>query len=419
MAAGDSKRDFKKNGIDSPESLVTLRVISLSLVVSALIWAEFEIGTPVIVSHWKQTAVDLLIVQAALCFLLSFVGTSVGALLSFVRFCLLLILGFPLGRDFTIEALVLCSILIDVVVLEPGLPALWIGAISVAVTVLAQRPFSLWGVFTEPPSIAELCLGVVAAAIVLALGLRIRVQDRRLTRQTATVSQLKSVVARISSANLGFQNYARIIESKSKEDERKRISREIHDTTGYVLTNIRMLMESALRSLDADRGELAEMLTSTKEQAMQGLEKTRLSMRNLRNIEYSKIPFHQEIHKIVSHFENATGTRVVVDYCNLGEIEDQRVRDILCAIIQEGMINALRHGNASLIHIIFWQAERAITLRVLDNGTGSDMINEGVGMAGMRERIASVDGRIAFYSTAAGFEIVATAPVKRECHDED
>ena len=246
-----------------------------------------------------------------------------------------------------------------------------------------------------------------------------RRQDLRLAEQDALLAQLKKVVSQISSANLGFQNYARVVENKSKEEERKRISREIHDTTGYVLTTVKMLMESGLRSLSSSRDELKEILTFTKEQAVLGLEKVRASMRSLRRIEDWRVPFHLEVHKIASRFEIATGTEVAIDYCNLENIEDPQVRDVLYAIIQEGMINALRHGNATLVHITFWMSQDMTLMFLQDNGTGADMINDGVGMSGMRERIASISGSIEFKSGNEGFEIRVAVPTRKENHVEN
>jgi signal transduction histidine kinase len=400
-------------------SILLLRLMALFLVLAALYWALFMIRSPIVERKWTRSLVVLLFVEAALCIIPFFSGRYGRSLASFARFCLSLVIGFPLAEDFAIESFLLCSVIIDTAVLYPPQASVGVSLVLAGVTLIAQRPFLLWGVPVAAPTPQALGLGMAAAVFTMIMATWIRRQDTRITGQEELLAQLRSMVSRISSANLGFQNYARIIESKSKEDERKRISREIHDNAGYALTNMRMLMESGLRILDPKELELTEILNYTKEQAIQCLEKIRISMRSLRNIERPSVPFSSEVYKIVSHFEIATGTKIFVNYCNLEDIKDPGIRDILYAIIQEGMINALRHGNATAIQILFWMGPGTVTLILRDNGTGSDVINEGVGISGIKERVASVDGSIAFCSSEEGFEINVTVPSRREIYVEN
>ena len=61
------------------------------------------------------------------------------------------------------------------------------------------------------------------------------------------MERLDEAVGRLTSANLTFQDLASTAQERSAEDERKRITREIHDAIGYALTNLIMTMEACMR----------------------------------------------------------------------------------------------------------------------------------------------------------------------------
>ena len=82
--------------------------------------------------------------------------------------------------------------------------------------------------------------------------------------------------------------------------------------------------------------------------------------------------------------------------------------------IQEGLINAFRHGKATHIDILMQQIGNEINILISDNGIGSGKIEEGIGMQGMRERLELIHGRLEIRSVAAGFVISAWVPVEKQ-----
>ncbi len=82
-------------------------------------------------------------------------------------------------------------------------------------------------------------------------------------------------------------------------------------------------------------------------------------------------------------------------------------------IVQEGLTNAFRHGKATRVRINLWQTEGEILVSVLDNGRGiapGTSVTDGIGLAGMRERLAEYGGEIRLGPVVDGFELAATIP---------
>jgi signal transduction histidine kinase len=80
--------------------------------------------------------------------------------------------------------------------------------------------------------------------------------------------------------------------------------------------------------------------------------------------------------------------------------------------LQEGLTNAFRHGKADRVLVHLQQAGDMIILNITDNGrgSGSSGISEGVGLAGMRERVESMGGTIHFRNLSGGFKLTVELP---------
>jgi signal transduction histidine kinase len=125
---------------------------------------------------------------------------------------------------------------------------------------------------------------------------------------------------------------------------------------------------------------------------------------------YSGLP---AIQKLISVFEQATGVTVICEYGNIPFYFSEEIDISLYRMVQEGLTNAFRHGNATMILIHFWMTkEKTLTLRIRDNGKGVDEeIEEGIGLAGMRERLGKIQATLEARNVINGFELVANIPL--------
>ena len=100
-----------------------------------------------------------------------------------------------------------------------------------------------------------------------------------------------------------------------------------------------------------------------------------------------------------------------------GAALDGEVAQGVLRIVQEGLTNIVRHAGASRVEVSLSQTDEALQLRLADNGRGLDgrpsgQAGCGLGLQGMRERIALLGGHLEMSSPAGGgFVLLVTLPV--------
>ena len=103
--------------------------------------------------------------------------------------------------------------------------------------------------------------------------------------------------------------------------------------------------------------------------------------------------------------------KVRLYFGNLPQLLPSSVEQVLFRIIQEGIVNAFRHGNATEIGISLWVSENRFLVSLRDNGKGSSEIVEGIGVTSMREEVAAIGGSITFDASSSGFALSASVPM--------
>ena len=232
-------------------------------------------------------------------------------------------------------------------------------------------------------------------------------------RRSGEMRELSSTVQNLMEANMALQLYAHNIETESTEKERGRITRELHDTVGYALTNVIVTMNAAHVLLRDEPGALDGLFDDVRVQAEQALAETRSTLRRLRDVR----PFEPIGLKALWHltrgFQGATGVEVRVNLGNLPSSFGRKLDSVIFRLIQEGLTNAFRHGKATRVRINLWQTKGEILVSVLDNGRGvapGTEITEGIGLSGMRERLSEYGGEIRLRPVQDGFELLASIP---------
>jgi signal transduction histidine kinase len=233
----------------------------------------------------------------------------------------------------------------------------------------------------------------------------------RLIHAETRVQLLNRAAKKLENANTRFQDYISIAEKQSISDERNRIIREIHDSIGYTLTTIIVLGESLMERTKRYRdNQIQKVVTDVLDTARTGLTDIRIVLRILKVKIRSSLNDIAELNKMIRAFESATKIRVIVNYANIPQVLENKHRSIVFRIVQEGMVNAFRHGSASEIRISFWEQDEEYLMSVSDNGSGSGDITEGLGLAGIRERLESCGGTLRFTESPFGFELSARIP---------
>ena len=267
--------------------------------------------------------------------------------------------------------------------------------------------------------VRESALALVAYAIVLIVGTggAILIDHYReiIVRQGQLVRSLEASVTNLSNANKAFQSYADNLESESAAKERNRIIGELHDTIGYALTNVNVMMKAGRILIRDDPDQLADLLAKVREQSSQALDDVRQTLHQMKAIQQSEPKGLHAIYGLTNAFPGATGIRVEVNRGNMPWSLGQRLDSVVFRCVQEALTNAFRHGKATEVTVSFWRAADELRIAVRDNGVGAAIdgeAEEGMGLSGIRERLREFGGSLRTGNVGGGFELQARIPYR-------
>jgi signal transduction histidine kinase len=194
----------------------------------------------------------------------------------------------------------------------------------------------------------------------------------------------------------------------AQEEERRTISRELHDEVGQSLSAL--LMEAgnaAARVPDAsvDVRRHVESIKKLAEASVNVIRNMTLLLRPSMLDDFGLVPALEWQAREVS---KRTGLRVHVDAEeNAGELPDQ-LRTCIYRVVQEALHNCARHSQARSVRVIVRQEAHKIILSVEDDGHGFEAGRvRGLGMIGMEERVTHLGGAFEVQSRPGGGTRVA------------
>ncbi len=243
------------------------------------------------------------------------------------------------------------------------------------------------------------------------------------SQQHILLAQNQETISKLTDLALQAQKYAAEVEEESIHKERNRLIREIHDIMGYSLVNVSLMMEICTDYHHKNEYDAVAMqIDKVKTHVREAHEQVRYSLRNLRT--YKKVLTGiQAYHNVIKTFKKTTGIEINVEYTNIKTNYKPEIDAFIVRFLQEGLINSFRHGKASKIDIMFFEnvvgESWDLLIYITDNGMGAVDYKEGLGFIGMKERIASLNGKIHFLNLKNGFQIVATIPLLKENGGED
>lgn len=334
--------------------------------------------------------------------------------LAALRIALFLVLLAELGRE-RIGLAYLVAIILEVSIYERFALNLAVSLATVA-GYAATRYVGEAGGFTLSAgalaALADRDLETVLYGAIFAFtaGTMLAYRERSI-RQGEEIRRLDRAVAKLSEANLGYQQYASAAEQLSMMEERRRITREIHDVIGYTMTNVIMMMEAVIDMMRRDPGKVEEMVNLARRNAEEGLEEIRDALHLLRAQEQPPATSLEAIARLARIFQIATGVQVALELGNVPQSLARPVEETLYHLVQEALTNSFRHGRATLVKIMMWMTERQLIVNIWDDGVGAGAFSEGIGLAGMRERLARLGGKLGVLDAADGFRLTAEIPL--------
>ncbi|GFN31377.1 hypothetical protein PCURB6_16370 [Paenibacillus curdlanolyticus] len=212
--------------------------------------------------------------------------------------------------------------------------------------------------------------------------------------------------------NKALEQYAQQVEKLTLVEERNRLAVELHDTIGHTIVSLVIGMDSVKSLMETDVAEAKNWLSSLLEMGRNSINEVRKHIHQIAFDAEETLIAH--FNKVVNDFSTNTGVHVHTTYSG-NEIETvPHVKLTLVRCLQELLTNAVKHGDASEIHVTLAFLESAIKLQVADNGNGSDDVALGFGLNAMRNKLQMLQGDIHIHSRAGqGFEVQCIIPVKR------
>ncbi|KJJ43001.1 histidine kinase [Bacillus subtilis] len=192
----------------------------------------------------------------------------------------------------------------------------------------------------------------------------------------------------------------RIIEAQ--EEERKRVSREIHDGPAQMLANVMMrseLIERIFRDRGAEDG--FQEIKNLRQNVRNALYEVRRIIYDLRPMALDDLGLIPTLRKYLYTTEEYNG-KVKIHFQCIGETEDKRLAPqfevALFRLAQEAVSNALKHSESEEITVKVEITKDFVILMIKDNGKGFDLKeakekkNKSFGLLGMKERVDLLEG---------------------------
>lgn len=291
------------------------------------------------------------------------------------------------------------------------------------------------------PIVAVAIAGAAVSVAVNAVIIQLALEPLRLLKETADAVQKGDLDARVPMSPLADHEMQRLTDAtnamldrlheyrrrlrvvaaralNAAEEERRRLSLELHDDASQRLAAVLMRLRLA-RSLD-DGDAKDAVLDQVRRELAEAADGLRRYAQGLRPPALDELGLGPAIESHVRHLAETAAVPVEVDVEGVGRLEAPEAELALYRIVQEAITNAVRHSGAGRVTVKVERRDDAVVACVADDGVGFDVERvmevrdgaHGLGLFGMRERAAYAGGRVEVTSeVGSGTAVWAAVPV--------
>ncbi len=200
-----------------------------------------------------------------------------------------------------------------------------------------------------------------------------------------------------------------------REEERKNISREVHDELGQLLTALHMDIVSLRKFSVPDREELETKLQSMLELTSSATKAVQSISSRLRPGILDDLGLNAAIEWQIEDFQKRAGIACEIDLPDQEIVIDSERSTALFRILQEALTNVVRHAEASAVKVSLSDSGEQVIVSIKDNGIGitERQINntKSYGLIGIRERLRPFHGTCEFVKgSPSGTEVIVKVP---------
>jgi signal transduction histidine kinase len=221
-----------------------------------------------------------------------------------------------------------------------------------------------------------LALGVIVAAVSAS---RVAALEKRNQKQRQATEHAEEEMRRLSNKLV-----------QAQEQERKSLSRELHDAVGQMLTGLRM--ELANGRIDEARQLAEQTLRAVRDLAM-----------GLRPSMLDDLGVGAALEWQAREFSRRSGVPATVQINGALDALADKQRTCIFRVVQEALTNIARHSQAKSVRVAVHGGDDDVSLTIQDDGIGFDSKapRSGIGLTGIEERVRELGGSLAIVSQPA------------------
>jgi signal transduction histidine kinase len=242
-------------------------------------------------------------------------------------------------------------------------------------------------VFSAQVIALMLLLGVLIAALTLVRTARL---ENRADRHSREMERVSNELRQLS------QQLVRV-----QEEERRSISRELHDEVGQMLTALRMELGNAEGLLESSSGRARTHLEAAVTLAEQTMRSVRGMARGLRPSMLDELGLGPALHWQAREFSRHTSLPVNLKVDDSLDYLPDNYRTCIYRVVQEALTNCAKHAQANNIQLSLRRSSGGLCLIIQDNGVGFDAERyegQGIGLVGIKERVRELGGELFIFS---------------------
>ena len=227
-------------------------------------------------------------------------------------------------------------------------------------------------------------------------------------RWTAAESELlkrniedRAELLKLEAFHEGSETDARSAARYAEMAERSRIAQDIHDHVGHEISGAALALQTAIKLYEKNDGRAGEVLRQTADRLDSAAGHLRETVHNLKP---ALLPGAWILEELCDSFSFCA-----VDYTSSGDFSGFSHWELLAANLKETLTNVTRHSDATVVTVRLDGNAGYVRMIVTDNGNAGAIVRTGLGLSGMKERMAAIGGSLTI-NTVSGFQVVCVLP---------
>jgi signal transduction histidine kinase len=198
----------------------------------------------------------------------------------------------------------------------------------------------------------------------------------------------------------------------AREEERRRLRRDLHDGLGPVLTGLGLNLDAAQSQLDRDPERVAAYLSNAKDASAQVIADLRELVYGLRPPALDELGLIGAVRVQTDRLSRDAG--IVVELVSPEELALPAAVEVAAfRTVVEAVTNVIRHSPAAKVRVELARGLHGLTVDIADDGGPAPAWSAGVGLSGMRERVEELGGTFAAGPTPDGGRVHVGFPLGR------